>query len=333
VNKKRNGCIVAAASLLLAANAHALPYTFQSIDVPFAGASETEVFDISNSGTAVGSYLDEAGKRRGFVLESGTYSTIDAPGASATRLFGVNGLGQTVGVYQSAAEPGVQHGFVRNADGSFNTIDFPGQTFNYAFRINDSGQVGGYFFEFPGGDIFITTFRREADGTFGTRLRSSEGDGTVMRGLNDAGDQTGWWLKPDGGIQGLIHSGDGFALQFDVPDAAFTLPNDINNAGMVAGYAAPEDFEGRGFVRNPDGTFDFIALPGAESTQIFGINDRGQLVGAYEDADGNLHGFIAQIPEPQSLLLVTFGVIILLFSHRHRRTNSQHMYRTQSFAF
>jgi uncharacterized membrane protein len=320
-NRTLFACLAPLAGMWLASAAHALPYTYLSIDVPFSGASETEIFDISNNGAAVGSYLDDTGKRRGFLLENGAFSSIDAPNASATRVFGINNLGQSVGYYQTAAEPGVQHGFLRNADGSFNTIDFPGQTFNYAFRINHAEQIGGYFFEFPGGDIFITTFRREADGTFDTRLVSADGQGTVMRGLNDAGGQTGWWLKPDGGIQGVIHSGDSFTTQFDVPGAAFTLPNDINNAGLVAGFAARDDFEGRGFLRNSDGTFEFLALPGAESTEILGINDRGQLVGAYEDADGVLHGFIAQIPEPNSLALGLLGGA--MFVARRKRIFNQ----------
>lgn len=297
---------------MVAVPAAAAPaYRFNTVDVPFAGATETELFEITDAGDSVGSYVDAAGARHGFLLQNGTYTSISAPGANATRILGMNSAGQMVGFYRTAADPGSQHAFLRQADGTFETIDHPGQDFNYAFRINDAGQVGGYYFEFPStpSGIFITSHLREPDGSFVPRLFSTEGDGTVLRGLNNDGTQAGWWLAPDGGIHGIVGVNGVFA-EFDVPGAAFTLPNDINDAGIVAGFAADPTFEGQGFIRLADGTFALLAVPGAHSTEVLGINNLGQLVGSYEDEQGNVHGFIAHIPEPGSLWLLACALLL-----------------------
>ncbi len=172
-----------------------IKFQFTTIDVP--GGTETEVFDINNDGKMIGSYLDSNKVRRGFSFQDGrfeTFSITDSP----TRGFGLNAIGQTVGYYQPPATGFEQYGFLRESDGSVTKIAYPEQTYNYAWRINESGTIGGYYFEFPTPDgIFITSFQRHPDGSFEKVLFSTEGEGTVLRGLNDANTKVGWWLKPD----------------------------------------------------------------------------------------------------------------------------------------
>jgi len=57
----------------------------------------------------VGSYR-MAGLRHGFVLDNGTYSTVDFPGGNSAIAFGINAGGVIVGMYLDSA--GAQHGFV-----------------------------------------------------------------------------------------------------------------------------------------------------------------------------------------------------------------------------
>jgi hypothetical protein len=268
-----------------------LKFQFTMIDVP--GGTETEVFDISNDGKLIGSYLDDNKVRRGFSFQDGrfaTFSITDSP----TRGFGLNSSGQTVGYYQPPASKFEQYGFLREPDGSVTTIGYPGQTYNYAFRINESGAVGGFYFEFPTpDDIFITSFRRDPDGSFEPVLFSTEGEGTVLRGLNDANTQVGWWLKPDETIQGLIYQAGAFTT-FDVPTPEQTLPQDINNSGYIVGYSGLSETlatNGRGFLREPDGDIAFFQVPGAMLTEPLGLNDLNQVVGTYTDLDGVVRGF------------------------------------------
>ena len=52
-----------------------------------------------------------------------TFTTIDVPGSTETRAFGINEVGQIVGESRSM---GSFQGFVIDADGTFHTITVPG---------------------------------------------------------------------------------------------------------------------------------------------------------------------------------------------------------------
>jgi hypothetical protein len=54
-------------------------YDFTTIDAP--GATLTAAQEISASGQIVGLYDDAAGRRHGFLLCEGEYTTLDVPGA------------------------------------------------------------------------------------------------------------------------------------------------------------------------------------------------------------------------------------------------------------
>lgn len=62
----------------------------------FNGLS-TVLYGINASGTAVGWYIDSAGDPRGLIDSNGVLGTLDYPGSSFTRLYGVNDLGQLAG--------------------------------------------------------------------------------------------------------------------------------------------------------------------------------------------------------------------------------------------
>ena len=47
-------------------------------------------------------YRDAAGKFHGFQYDGATFGSIDVPGATATRVFGINVHGDTVGAYVDA---------------------------------------------------------------------------------------------------------------------------------------------------------------------------------------------------------------------------------------
>jgi len=88
----------------------------------------------------VGLYL-AGGTFHGFLLNKGTFTTIDVPGATRTQAGGINDRGQIVGDYLA---DGVQHGF-RFDGGIFVTTDVPTGTATQAVGINDRGEIVGVY--------------------------------------------------------------------------------------------------------------------------------------------------------------------------------------------
>jgi uncharacterized membrane protein len=79
------------------------------------GYSNTVAFGINASGQIVGA-ADNHGPANGFpspaygfLLDQGSYTTLDVPGAYSTSAYGINDSGQIVGYYDDA---GGIHGFL-----------------------------------------------------------------------------------------------------------------------------------------------------------------------------------------------------------------------------
>jgi uncharacterized membrane protein len=136
-----------------------------TIDVPGAGASDTNALGLNDEDDAVGSYSDETTfKVRAYVLMDaeigtsgapceGTYLTFDYPldGVLQTEASGINEDGVIVGNYLDKDQ--VSHAFRRSPNGTFTTIDFPqsAPSDNAASAINEDGVIVGNFTEIPSG--------------------------------------------------------------------------------------------------------------------------------------------------------------------------------------
>ena len=110
-------------SVMLAGQAFAQGYTFTSIDVscpaaaaaaacpaglaPGQAAASTGARGINARGDIVGFYTNADRIAHGFLLDRGTFTTIDVPGIIQLR--GISATGLIVGSYSSA---GVTHGFL-----------------------------------------------------------------------------------------------------------------------------------------------------------------------------------------------------------------------------
>jgi probable HAF family extracellular repeat protein len=94
---------------------------FTTVDVP--GPLETEIFGINERGQVVGAFLDPSGITRGFLLDDGVFTPIDAPGAATeTVRFEINNRGQILGGYVDAG--GTRRSFVLD-DGVFTDFAIP----------------------------------------------------------------------------------------------------------------------------------------------------------------------------------------------------------------
>ena len=89
----------------------------------------------------MGSYI-AGGPNHGFLLETGTFITIDPPGSTSTQALGINTSGEIVGTFGDAS--GGFHGFLIS-NGTFTTIDVPGATVTQALGINTSGEIVGTY--------------------------------------------------------------------------------------------------------------------------------------------------------------------------------------------
>jgi probable HAF family extracellular repeat protein len=97
--------------------------------------------------------LYDGGTRHGFLLDQGSYTTLDVPGAHWTHALGINDAGQVVGWYWDAIG---DHGFLF-AQGSYTTLDVPGAISTGANGINASGQIVGYYVDAAGTHGFLAT--------------------------------------------------------------------------------------------------------------------------------------------------------------------------------
>jgi len=114
--------------------------------------------------------------------------------------------------------------------------------------------------------------------------------GTILSGINNSGQITGYYLDPTGPDRGFLYANGSFtAINF--PNATQTLSLGINNAGNIVGYYI-DQLGGHGFLYQ-GGTYTSFDYPGATGmgTVAFGINDDNQISGYYTDSQSFKHGF------------------------------------------
>jgi uncharacterized membrane protein len=109
--------------------------------------------------------------------------------------------------------------------------------------------------------------------------------GLFPSGINNRGEITGEYLRPDG-ESGLLRDRRGRISSFDVPGAAGTEAVRINDRGQIVGeYSNDTPFVNdsadiRAYVTYRD-RFIRLRIPRTALMSAFGINDRGWVVGTY----------------------------------------------------
>ncbi len=118
---------------------------FEVITIPGAvgGAQAT---GINNLQQVCGFWVDVNQVNHGFLLNAGTFTSLDVPNSTFTQALGLNNKGQVVGVYTDAS--GNQHGFVYS-NKKYQTIDDPNGngTMTVINGINDKGQLVGFYMD------------------------------------------------------------------------------------------------------------------------------------------------------------------------------------------
>jgi len=223
-----------------------------------------------------------------------TYSTFDAPGATATVVTGMNNAGQIVGAYTDAKGT---HNFVRSADGkTYTTIDLTGATPGTTTidAINNVGQIAGTYSDASTG--LTRCYIGSADGSTFTPfdLGDEFGPGGGPKGLNDNGEVVGALHEVSAdAAQGFVRTPDGTITTIDVPPGG-TRVRGIDNNGDIVGWYIPGSSANpvfHGFLRNSAGVITTLDLPGTDgATELAAINNHGQVVGSFDAPYG---GFVS----------------------------------------
>jgi len=219
------------------------------------------------------------------------YRAFQNPGATVTRVFGLNGHGEVVGTDNTA--PG-RHAFLLNHQ-TYIALDPFGVLAthtSFARGINNSGDiVGGYVGDDGNEHGFL--LRKGNLTTLDVPYAGSVG--TQMNAVSDSGVIVGAWVDSAFTVHGFIYK-NGDYMHLDYPGALDTYPFGINPRGDIVGnWDADQSTVGHGFVFSRGQMFSFDvpdAVP--DGTAANGINARGQIVGGYVGLDGSSHGFLAE---------------------------------------
>jgi uncharacterized membrane protein len=288
--------------LLIAAPAFGQQYRYIPFDVscdtvatscpaglsPGSAARQTSARGINARGDIVGFYVDTAGVQHGFVLEHGTFTTIDFPvsGVRGTVANGINAQGEIVGQYllpispnvpadsplycpnnlsPTNANPACIKGF-HYRHGIYSTVMFPGHPGAIAQRITSDGEIYGCLHDH---DLGTSMFGAAWTRSFGTK-GSVEISATVS--LLDNGGE----LSDPMGVSMSMNNGATVGGQTIVG-----LLMDMGN--QQHGY----------LVRN--GMLETYDPSGANLTAIWDMNPSQRFVGTYRktgEPATKRHGFV-----------------------------------------
>ncbi len=282
---------------------------------------------------------------------SWTWTTLDYPGASETRPYGIWG-DSVVGGYSDATG---MHAFVYKK-GRWAALDCPWGIGSAAYGVWEDRIVGFYTAYGPDSTGFLydgTTWASlyyppgastRAEAIFGdTILGYYEGTGyyhncgfvydtqaRTYRSLTYPGVYhadtiaTGVWgntivghyAGTDWAGHGFIYNGSSWRSVSPPDSDSCTIEGIYENSvvGHFQHYFG--DSASSSFLY--DGTsFTYLNKPGAFTTGATGIFGN-QIVGIYADVQGGpAHGFLLTMPEPASLLLVVLAGPLVLCQHRH----------------
>jgi probable HAF family extracellular repeat protein len=252
----------------------------------------TQPIGISNKGVITGGYFDAEGNPHGFLLtRSGSYVTIDVPGALFVEAGRSNPSGSVAGDY--VGEDGIDRPFVRNPNGSFDLRPaFAGASVTYAIDINSRGDLAGSYTLDPEaangftgyvmrGSSFISTFSYP-----GANVTN-----TYVLGQNESGAIVGSYkTTTEDEEHGFLRTAHGKFRRIDYPGSLQTEAFGINDAGDVVGRYLDASGVNHGFLLS-DGDFTTFDAAGP-NTFAWGINSKGNIVGwAFPTASDGFVGF------------------------------------------
>jgi uncharacterized membrane protein len=217
------------------------------------------------------------------------FKSFQDPGATVTRVLGLNGQGQLVGMDDVIRG---RHAFLAAGDNyvSLDRLGILGTHTSFARGINNQGDiVGGY----AGSDGKEHGFILREGNVSKFDVPFPDAVGTQLNAINDSGVIVGVWVDRAFKGHGFIYENGNFSnLQY--PGSRDTTPFGVNSKGEIVGnWDSDQSSTGHGFVFSA-GHITSFDVPNAipNGTAANGLNDSGQIVGTYVGRDGNFHGFV-----------------------------------------
>jgi len=242
----------------------------------------------------------------------GPLTTIDPPGSTDTRAFGINNTGQIVGLYITADSR--THGFLLS-HGGYTTIDVPGSIRTNALAIDVHGQIVGRY-DTPDGRAHGYLL---SNGVFTTIDVPGAAGFTVVTDISASGQMVGRYLGSDGRLHGFSLI-DGNFTTIDEPDGIAIQGMAVNREGVIAGYYVDATGTFHGFLLD-EGVYTTLDPPDSISTGgangVLKINSAGDVAGYYTragDAAGAGHAFLynqegfTTFDFPDARLTCNFGI-------------------------
>ena len=286
-------------------------YTIQTVQYP--GDTFTQLLGINNSDVIAGFHGSVTAQ--GFTLTlPASFTSQNYPGSSSSMVTGINGAGDTSGIYVDSA--GTSHGYT-DVGGVFSTVDEPGTAFNQALGINDGLETVGYSSTDPTGATSQVAYSQQG-GLFTNLVLPSNVDSQAV-GVNNAGNIVGFYQPTSTTSVGFLDVG-GTITKLDPFGSTFVQALGVSNTGEIVGLYVDGGGNTDGFT-DIGGSFTSFVVPGSVGqTVVNGVNDKGQLVGFYTDANDNVDGFVATpVPETSTWGLMTLGLGLIGGALRRRR--------------
>ncbi|MER2513471.1 MAG: PEP-CTERM sorting domain-containing protein [Nitrosomonas ureae] len=201
----------------------------------------------------------------------------------------INNSGQVVGM--SSSNTGT-HAFITGPDGlGVTDLGNLGGDRSYGFGINNSGQVAGITITIPNVNTeIVNSFITGPNGVGRADLGSLGGKGRV-ESINDSGQVTGVYERPDGGFNAFISGPDGVGVTILDRLGSKSYGVDINEVGQVVGHFS--GYSPNAFITGPDGiNMANLGTLGGFTSHAAAINDSGEAVGSAQTVDGEFHAFL-----------------------------------------
>lgn len=204
--------------------------------------------------------------------------TIDIPGATFTRVIGLNAKGDICGGTQLMN--GVRLAFVGSRQADFTdltTFAYPGSVFTQCRGINAVGQMVGVY-----QSIDTKSHAFVKDGSEFISIDVPGATDTRGFGIDPLGQIVGRYTSLDRIVHGFFRSRDGAVLTIDVPGAVATEASGITPQGEITGVYTDADGRVHGYILT-DG-FQTIDVPDS-------INTGTPTGGVWMAASGELAGY------------------------------------------
>jgi hypothetical protein len=185
---------------------------------------------------------------------------IDVPGATFTRVIGLNAKGDICGGTQVK---GVRLAFVGSRKAEFTDLEtfaYPGAVFTQCRGMNAAGEMVGVY-QSP--DVKSHAFVKD-----GPEFISIDVPGAIDTrgfGIDPHGNIVGRYTTPDGIVHGFFRFWYGAVLTIDVPGATATEASGITPRGEITGVYRTADGRFHGYILSTGG-FETIDVPRAVNT-------------------------------------------------------------------